>query len=132
MSAIDQKGFKEFEKALNELADGWDANVTAPLFEYVGNLAVQEMQDLCPVDTGFLRESIKFVKASQNTAQIKVGADYAAAVDKGHQTASGSVVPANPFFSAVIGRIAGGELVRNAKIKSDSFITATLSHYRAR
>ena len=132
MSAIEQRGFTELQKALNELADNWDAKVSQPLFEYVGKLAVGEMQGLAPVDTGNLRDSIKFVRATSNTAQIVATADYAAAVDQGHKTRSGSFVPANPFFSSVVGRIAGGELIKQARVKADSTISTTLSHYRVR
>lgn len=130
MSAIEQKGFLELQKALTDITDNWDSQVSQPLFEYVGKAAVQEMQGLAPVDTGALRDSIKFTGAGQATAKIEVGAEYAAAVDKGHRTRSGSFVEAQPFFSSVIGRIAGGDLIKQARIKADSHISATLSHYR--
>jgi hypothetical protein len=130
VSAIEQKGFLELQKALTDIADNWDSQVSQPLFEYVGKAAVLEMQGLCPVDTGNLRDSIKFVKATEQTATIEASADYAAAVDKGHRTRGSTFVEANPFFSSVIGRIAGGDLIKQARVKADDHISATLSHYR--
>lgn len=133
MSAIQPKGFQEFSKALQDIADNWDSKVTDGLFEYVGQLAVSEMKSIAPVDTGTLRDGIKMTKSSAHTVTIVSTAPYSAAVDKGHSTGDGTdFVPANPFFSSVIGRIAGGDLIQQARIKADSHITATLSHYRVR
>jgi hypothetical protein len=132
MSAIEQRGFTELQKALNEIADNWDSKVSAELFDYVGRAAVQEMQGLAPVDTGTLKAGIKFVKATNNTAQIVCEADYSAAVDQGHRTRGSTFVPANPFFSSVIGRLAGGDLIKQARVKMQDHIEATLSHYRTR
>jgi len=128
---IQAKGFDELARALFDMADHMQ-KVPKGVFDYVGKLAVDEMKELAPVDTGYLRDHIKLTSSSRFTAAIKSEAPYSQYVDQGHRTRSGSFVPANPFFSSVIGRIAGGELIKKAKVDMDGFIRATLSRYRAR
>ncbi len=129
-------------KTLIDLADQMDK---APLgiFDYVGDLAVQEMQRLAPVDKGVLRRGIKKQHSGARSVVIVSEAPYSAPVDKGHKTRQGrgrapgykpkpggkTFVPANPFFSSVVGRIAGGPLAKRATEVLDGKIKVTLSKY---
>jgi len=114
-------------------------------FDYIGDFAVQNMQRIAPVDTGALKRGIHKVKSGPRSVDIKSDASYSAPVDRGHRTRQGTgrapgykpkpggktFIPANPFFTSVVKRIAGdnGELVKRAKIDMDKVISATLSKY---
>src|SRR5678810_1472863 len=103
------------------------------------------MQRIAPVDKGNLKRGIHKVNSGPRSVEVKSEAKYSAAVDRGHKTRQGtgrapgykpkpggkSFIPANPFFTSVIKKIAGdnGELVKRAKIDMDKAISATLSRY---
>ena len=57
-----------------------------------------------PVRTGRLRNSIQSAP-NENGATVEATVPYAAPVNYGHVTASGSFVPANPFFTNAIDMI---------------------------
>ena len=113
-------------------------------FDWVGDQAVRLMQQLAPVDTGFLKRNIKKTRSTSRSVRVVSGAPYSMFVDRGHKTRQGRgrapgykpkpggklFVPANPFFSSVIGRIAGGDLVRRATLDPNGAIRPTLSKYR--
>ena len=113
------------------------------IFDYVGDLAVQDMQRLAPVDKGVLKRGIKKQHKGSRSVEIVSEAPYSAPVDKGHKTRQGtgrapgykpkpggkSFIPANPFFSSVVGRIAGGSLIKRATEVIDGDIRVTLSKY---
>jgi hypothetical protein len=129
-------------KTLLDLADHMD-KVPLGIFDYVGDLTVQEMQRLAPVDKGVLKRGIKKQHVGARSVDIVSEAPYSAPVDKGHRTRQGtgrapgyrpkpggkSFVPANPFFSSVVGRIAGGPLIKRATEVLDGDIKLTLSKY---
>jgi hypothetical protein len=58
-------------------------------------------QAQCPVETGTLRDSA-YSQVEAGGVTLGFSAPYAAYVDQGHHTRSGSWVPANPFFSSAI------------------------------
>lgn len=128
-----ETNYGDVQNALEEIADGWMDKVVDDLFAYVGPLIVQEMQSLAPVDTGALKESIKMTNDTLHTCTIVCTVDYAVPVDQGHLTrGGGSFVEAQPFFSSVVGRYTGGELIKQARVKMSDHIEGTFSHYRAR
>jgi len=124
--------FGSVQKAMTEIADQWMTKVVDGLFDYIGPLIVQEMQSIAPVDTGTLRDAIHVEKSSQHTTTIKCSVDYAVPVDQGHRTRGDTFVEANPFFSSVVGRYTGGELIKQARVKMNGHISATFSHYKTR
>jgi len=137
--------FNDFTNAMEELANDFE-QIGLLSFDYVGAIAVKEMQSRAPVDTGTLRKGIKKVASSRRTVDIVSEAPYSAAVDKGHRTRQGTGkapgyvpkpggmthVPANPFFTSVVEKLLGdnGELVKRAKIEANNMISAKLSKYR--
>jgi hypothetical protein len=128
-----ENNYGDVQKALEEVADGWYGKVVDDLFAYVGPLIVQEMQSLAPVDTGALKNSIRMTNDTQHTCTIVCSVDYAVPVDQGHRTrGGGGFVEAQPFFSSVVGRYTGGELIRQARVKMSDHIEGTFSHYRPR
>ena len=112
-------------------------------FDWVGDQAVRAIQALAPVDTGFLRRNIKKIKSTARTVKVESGAPYSMFVDRGHKTRQGTgkapgykpkpggklFIPPNPFFSSVVGRIAGGDLIRRATLDLNLAISSTLSKY---
>lgn len=62
---------------------------------------VKHAKENAPVRTGFLRDSNAY-EQSGDTTTVYNSAPYAAAVDLGHTTVSGSHVPANPFFTQAV------------------------------
>lgn len=118
-------------------------------FNYVGNIAVKQIQSNAPVgETGDLKRGIKIKSSGRRSVEIVSEAPYSAAIDRGHKTRQGtgkapdykpkeggiSFVPANPFFSSVIDKLRGenGELVKRAKVEANNMISAKLSKYRLR
>jgi len=132
-----------FDALATEIENG---NVTS--FDYIGDFAVQNMQRIAPVDTGKLKKGIKKTKSGPRSVEVVSEALYSEPVDKGHKTRQGTgrapgykpkpggkrFIPANPFFSSVVKKIAGdnGEMVKRAKIDMDKTISATLSKYGVR
>lgn len=128
-----ESNYGDVQKAMEEVADGWYGKVVDGLFEYIGPLIVQEMQSIAPVDTGDLRDSIHMDNSTLHTVTIVCSVDYAVPVDQGHRTrGGGGFVPAQPFFSSVIGRYVGGELIKQARVKMNEHIEAVFSHYKPR
>jgi phage gpG-like protein len=60
-------------------------------------------EQYCPVDTGYLRNSV-YSETNRTTGDIEIGATatYAAAIEYGHVTRSGSFVPAQPFIRRAV------------------------------
>src|SRR5580765_6581091 len=127
-----ESNYGDVQKAMEEIADGWSGKVVDELFAYVGPLIVQEMQSIAPVLSGDLRNSIRMTNDTMHTVTIVCGVDYATPVDQGHRTRSGSFVEAQPFFSSVVGRYVGGELLKQARVKMNGHITGVFSHYKPR
>lgn len=127
-----ETNYGDVQRALTEIADGWMDKVVDGLFAYVGPLIVQEMQSLAPVDTGALKAGIKQTKDTLHTCTIVCSVDYAVPVDQGHRTRGSTFVEAQPFFSSVVGRYTGGELIKQARVKMNGHIQGVFSHYRPR
>jgi len=53
-----------------------------PVLEIAKEVEAQS-REFCPVDTGYLRDSHETVRINNNTAEIRVKADYAAFVEMG-------------------------------------------------
>jgi hypothetical protein len=67
----------------------------------VADAALAIQKSLVPVDTGNLSRHLEKRKSGVNNLNRQVGAfdvDYAAAVETGHQTRSGSWVAAQPYI----------------------------------
>jgi hypothetical protein len=65
-------------------------------------------QSLVPVDTGHLKSRLRIRKTSGGRGR-EVGAfdvDYAAAVEEGHETKSGTWVPAQPYIRPSVDAVA--------------------------
>src|ERR1041385_2026551 len=132
----------QFAAAMNELANDFE-QIGFLSMDYVGAIAVREMQSKAPVDIGKLRRGIKKVSSTRRTVDIVSEAPYSAAVDKGHKTRQGkghapgykpkvggkTFVPANPFFSSVIKGLPD-KVAGRAKVEADNMISAKLSRYR--
>ena len=128
-----ETNYKQVQKAMEEIADGWMGKVVDGLFAYIAPLIVQEMQGIAPEDTGRLKNAIKVVNDSLHTCTIVCDVPYAVPVDQGHRTrGGGGFVEAQPFFSSVVGRYTGGELIKQARVKMNGHIQAVFSHYKAR
>jgi len=127
-----ESNYGDVQRAMEEVADGWDREVVDGLFAYVGPLIVQEMQSIAPVLSGDLKASIRMTRDSLHTCTIVCGVPYAVPVDQGHKTRGSTFVEANPFFSSVVGRYTGGELIKQARVKMHGHIEAVFSHYRPR
>ena len=127
-----ESNYGDVQKAMEEIADQWMGKVVDGLFGYVGPLIVQEMQSIAPVLSGDLRNSIKMVQDTLHTVTIVCGVPYATPVDQGHRTRGSTFVEANPFFSSVVGRYVGSELMKQARVKMNGHISAVFSHYKPR
>lgn len=128
-----------------EMADAVEG-VPIVSFDWVADQSVNMMRQLAPVDKGELRRGIKKVKSGTRSAEIVSEAPHSAPVDQGHKTRQGTgkavnykpkptgkrFVPANPFFSSVVGRIAGGDLIRRANEDLNKMISLKISKYRNR
>ena len=71
---------------------------TAMALEIIGGKAETYAKQLCPVDTGNLRNSITHQRYSDDTEVIGTNVEYAPYVELGHHTKSGSPVAARPFL----------------------------------
>ena len=65
--------------------------------EDAGTYGLQYAENICPVLTGFLRSRL-YVEVQPGQVILGNDADYAAPVELGHHTRSGSYVPAQPFL----------------------------------
>ena len=70
----------------------------AQALEIIGGKAESYAKQLCPVDTGNLRNSITHVRYDANTEAVGTNVEYAPYVELGHHTSSGSLVAAKPFL----------------------------------
>ncbi|MBP5182027.1 MAG: HK97 gp10 family phage protein [Lentisphaeria bacterium] len=66
--------------------------------EIIGGKAETYAKQLCPVDTGNLRNSITHQRAGKDTEAVGTNVEYAPYVELGHHTASGKKVPGRPFL----------------------------------
>lgn len=66
--------------------------------EIIGGKAETYAKQLCPVDTGNLRNSITHTQVKDDTEAIGTTVEYAPFVELGHHTASGGEVAARPFL----------------------------------
>ena len=66
--------------------------------EIIGGKAESYAKQLCPVDTGNLRNSITHRQKDENTEVIGTTVEYAPFVELGHHTPSGSKVAARPYL----------------------------------
>lgn len=128
-----------------EMADAIEGVPTVS-FDWVADQSVNMMKQLAPVDTGNLRRGIKKVNSGRRSAEIVSEAPYSTPVDQGHKTRQGTGkapgykpkpggkthVEPNPFFSSVVGRIAGNDLIRRANEDLNKMITLKISKYRSR
>jgi hypothetical protein len=79
--------------------------------EEAGTVALQTAEDLCPVDTGFLRSRLDLVE-EPGRVTVTNDCDYCIPVELGHHTRSGSFVPPQPFM--VPGMLAGADHLKNS------------------
>jgi hypothetical protein len=128
-----------------EMADAIEGVPTVS-FDWVADQGVNMMRQLAPVDKGELKRGIRKVKTERRSAEIVSEALYSTPVDQGHKTRQGtgkapgykpkkggkSFVRPNPFFSSVVGRIAGGDLIRRANEDLGGMISLKISKYRNR
>jgi hypothetical protein len=63
---------------------------------------------LAPVDTGELRSKIDYEKLTPTHGRVFANTKYAAAVERGHVTRSGSHVPAQPYLRPAVTKNRGG------------------------
>lgn len=117
---------------MDEIANGWDDAVPSGLFDYIGDLILQEAQANCPVDKGTLKASGKKTKVGKYSVEVSFDLPYATPVDKGHRTRSGSFVPAQPFFSSAVTKYGGTALIKTATEKSQKHIQTVFSRYKSR
>ena len=67
------------------------------LLGQIGDNMVNEMQNTCPVDTGYLRDHISVTKLTENELEITSEAPYSGFVEYGTVK-----MEAQPFFEPVI------------------------------
>ena len=79
--------------------------------EEAGTVALQTAEDLCPVDTGFLRSRLDLVEEPERVT-VTNDASYAVFVELGHHSRAGNWVPAQPFM--VPGLQAGADHLKNS------------------
>ena len=66
--------------------------------EIIGGKAETYAKQLCPVDTGNLRNSITHVQVNHDTEAVGTNVEYAPYVELGHHTSTGKLVAARPFL----------------------------------
>lgn len=66
----------------------------AMALEIIGGKAESYAKQLCPVDTGNLRNSITHTRVDENTEAVGTNVEYAPYVELGHQQEPGRYVPA--------------------------------------
>ena len=115
-------------------------------FDWVADQCVSLMKSVAPVDTGKLRRGIKKQKTTARTAEVVSEAPYSTPVDQGHRTRQGtgkapgykpkpggkSYIPPNPFFTSVVGRIGGNDLIRRADEDLNKMISLKISKYKGK
>jgi len=115
-------------------------------FDWVADQCVGQMKAIAPVDTGELRRGIRKVSSGRRSAEVVSEAPYSVPVDQGHKTRQGtgkapgykpkeggkSYVPPDPFFTSVVGRVAGNDLIRRAQEDLNGMINLKISKYKSR
>lgn len=81
---------KEALAALNPAA--------ARALEICGGIAETYAKQLCPVDTGNLRNSITHAQQDERTEVIGTNVEYAPFVELGYVHTSGKKIPARPYL----------------------------------
>ena len=71
---------------------------TAKALEIIGGKAETYAKQLCPVDTGRLRNSITHAQVDEKTEAVGTNVEYAPYVELGHHTSGGNLVAARPFL----------------------------------
>jgi len=66
--------------------------------EIIGGKAETYAKQLCPVDTGNLRNSITHVQVNDSTEAVGTNVEYAPYVELGHMTTGGKKVEGRPFL----------------------------------
>lgn len=66
--------------------------------EIIGGKAETYAKQMCPVDTGNLRNSITHVQVNDSTEAVGTNVEYAPYVELGHMTNSGKKVEGRPFL----------------------------------
>ena len=100
---VSLEGGKEFQKLLDELGSGNNGAIEGLVA--VADQFVSDAQSDCPVDTGFLQDSIGITEQSQDSVTVEASAPYAGFVD------GGTIYQApQPFFTGNVERLgsAGG------------------------
>jgi hypothetical protein len=72
--------------------------LSGEMLEKVAKAIVPDAARYAPVDTGELKSRISAHKVTDKHWQVVADTDYAAAVEEGHVTRSGSHVPAQPYL----------------------------------
>lgn len=90
-TGIDLKGFKEFQKKLENLPHELEEEIDAEVAD-AGKLWEQRAKQDAPVDQGLLRSQIRFDKTKNLESQITSPVDYSAYIEWG--TKSRASVPA--------------------------------------
>lgn len=119
------RGFTEFKISCDSIANGL-FGVIMKSFEKIAANSSRRIKQDAPVDTGFMRNEVKVDKPGGNSVRIKANAYYSIFVDHGHRTRSGSMVQANPFFTAEVDRLKGGVLKTEVDKDVDTFINSQL------
>ena len=71
---------------------------TRRALEIIGGKAETYAKQLCPVDTGNLRNSITHRQVDAQTEAVGTNVEYAPFVELGHHTASGGKVDGRPYL----------------------------------
>jgi HK97 gp10 family phage protein len=96
---ITYKGVKGAQNALNQFPEDID-NVIKDKLEEIGMDVVTEMQQLVPVDTGALQDSIGYNISNTGELTFEATEEYAGAVEYGT-----SKMEAQPYFNPPLDRL---------------------------
>jgi len=102
--SVSYEGFKEAADAMRQFAAMLDEQIVGDTIFEVFDEAAGVARQEAPVLTGNLRANI-FTEKIGNGAGLHSMAPYSGYVDYGHETRSGSFVPAQPFFSNALAYI---------------------------
>jgi hypothetical protein len=87
------RAYEEDPHAAQEIA-----RLSGRTVETVAKALVPDAQRYAPVDTGKLKAHIDAHKVTETHWRVVANTEYAAAVEEGHTTRSGSHVPAQPYL----------------------------------
>ena len=96
MLEVTVQGIPQLTARLEEIPGKITAAITQ-VFQEQGSQMVEQMKARCPVDTGFLRDSIALTESSAEQMTIEAGAEYAPYVEFGTYK-----MEAEPFFYPVV------------------------------